>query len=99
MLKVRIRQPNFVESAMNVGISSENAQFLQAQVAAGSFASPEEALNAAVNLLRRHEALRAKIQRGCEQLDRGEFLEFDDDGLAEYFEKMFGADPRRDTGE
>ena len=84
---------------MNVGISSENAQFLQAQVASGSFATPEEALDAAVNLLRRHEAWRAKIQRGCDQLDRGEYLEFDDDGLAEYFQEVFGTDPRRDSGE
>jgi Arc/MetJ-type ribon-helix-helix transcriptional regulator len=79
---------------MNIDISAENAQFLQAQVAAGSFASAEEAVDVAVSLLRRREALRASILRGCDQLDRGDCLEFDEEGLAGYFQQLFGFDPR-----
>ncbi len=74
---------------MDLHISAENAQFLQDQVAAGSFPTPEAAVDAALEMLKRHVAVREKVRRGCEQLERGEYLEFDDEGLDKYFQELF----------
>ena len=75
---------------MQFDLSSENAQFLQSQVAAGTFATPQAALDAAIALLKRQAEIYAHVRRGCEQLDRGEYTEFDDEGLAAYFGQLFG---------
>jgi hypothetical protein len=74
---------------MNLQISAENAQFLQEQVAAGTFATPEAAIEAAFDVLKRQTALRERIQRGCDQLDRGEYLEFDEARLDNYLREIF----------
>lgn len=84
---------------MHVDISAGSAQFLQDQVASGSFQSPDAAVEAAIGLLRRHAEIRAKIQRGCDQLDRGEYIEFDDEGLTEFFAGLFGPEAVGDAAQ
>lgn len=73
---------------MDLEISAENAQFLQDQVAAGSFPTPGAAVDAALEMLKRQAELRAKLQRGLDQLDRGEYIELDDEGLDKYFAEL-----------
>jgi len=70
-------------------LTPDNAQFLQDQVATGQFASGDEAINAAVALLRRQAALRAKIERGIHQLDNGQYVDLDEEGLDRFFEELF----------
>lgn len=76
---------------MQFDISPENAQFLQSQVAAGSFHTEDAALEAAIRLLKRQAEIRAHVLRGCEQLERGEYTEYDEQGLSEFFSSLFGA--------
>jgi hypothetical protein len=38
--------------------------------------------------LRRHEQLIAKLKEGRRQLDEGEYVEFDEAGLREFFEGL-----------
>lgn len=68
---------------MNVQITPELAKFIDEQVNAGRFASPDEAVNAAVERMRDQEVLVAgeireedlqAIERGLAQLNRGEGL-------------------------
>ena len=61
------------------------AKILASHVAAGSFASTDEALRAAANLLeqdaekrKKIEALRAMLQVGIDQADRGEMVDADE---------------------
>ena len=84
---------------MSLQISAENEQFLQQQVETGFFVTKEEALNAAIDLLKRSGSLRAQIDRGTSQLESGDFLEFDENSLDGYFDQLLavasGAEPKQ----
>jgi len=76
---------------MQFQLSPENAAFLESQVALGSFKSPDAALEAAITLLKRRAELRDHVVKGCDQLDRGEYIEFaDDQSLEKFFSTLFG---------
>lgn len=77
---------------MDIQLSPGSFQFLQNQVAAGAYPTTTAALDAAVEMLRRRAALREKLQRSLDQFDRGEYREFDDDSLDDWFRSIFGAD-------
>jgi hypothetical protein len=73
---------------MNLQISAENAQFLREQVAAGTFPTAEAAIAAAFDVLKRQTALRERLQLGIDQLERGEYIELDDEGLDRFFAEL-----------
>ena len=72
-------------------LTPENSQFLMQQVAAGVFQSNDEALNAAVALLRRQSDLRTKVLAGVAQLDAGDYQEFDGPELNAYFAALMAS--------
>jgi Arc/MetJ-type ribon-helix-helix transcriptional regulator len=74
---------------MFAGLTAENADFLRDQVAAGEFGNDSEAMNAAVALLRRRAALKAKLRRSAEQLENGDYIDLDDEGLDRFFDELF----------
>jgi len=74
---------------MQVELSPENVAFLQSQVAAGRFDSGESALNAAIGLLKKRSELLAKIDRGIEQFNNGQYIELDEEGLEKFFNELF----------
>lgn len=57
---------------MTIQIEREHEQFVRELVAAGSFADEAAVIEEALSLLRSREELRAKIQVGIDELDRGE---------------------------
>lgn len=58
---------------MKIELSAQAEQFIQQQVDSGRYASPEEAVEAAIRLWRdRTEELRREIHVGIDELDRGE---------------------------
>ena len=57
---------------MNSNLSPENEQFLEQAVSVGMFHNRDEALDRAVELLRRREQLLRDVNKGIEQLERGE---------------------------
>jgi Arc/MetJ-type ribon-helix-helix transcriptional regulator len=73
---------------MNPELSPENASFLKDQVATGAFPSGDAAINAAIELLRYQTELRSKVTRGVAQLERGEYADFDDEGLDRFFRDL-----------
>ena len=67
---------------MNLTIKPELENFIQQEILAGKYASPDEAIEAALNLLQSKNAteqlateLRAQIGSAVAQLDRGEGLD------------------------
>ena len=62
---------------MSSGLSPENEQFLARAVSAGVYHDRDEALDDAVNLLRRREKLIEDVNHGIEQIDHGETVPFD----------------------
>jgi antitoxin ParD1/3/4 len=77
---------------MQISLTPEVEQLLQREMATGRYRSENEVLREAVQLLsardRRVEELRTQIQVGRDQLDRGEYSEFDEESLAQFFEGL-----------
>ena len=57
---------------MSSNLSPENEQFLEHAVSVGTYHDRAEALDRAVDLLRRREQLVRDVNEGIEQLERGE---------------------------
>ena len=73
---------------MQVEISPQNNEFIDRQVARGEFRDRRAALDAAVDLLRRRTDTLEKIDSGRQQLDAGEFNEYDDETLKTRFDQI-----------
>ena len=69
---------------MQVEISPQNNEFIDRQVARGEFRDRR----AAVDLLRRRTDTLEKIDNGRQQLDAGEFNEYDDETLKTRFDQI-----------
>ena len=70
---------------MNVSIPSNLESFVHSLVVSGSYADPGEVVGEALLRFKRHEELRREIQVGIDQLDRGEFAEYDENWLSAIF--------------
>ena len=62
---------------MSTNLSPENEHFLEHVVSAGMYHDRGEALDSAVELLRRREQLIRDVNQGIEQLQRGEGVPLD----------------------
>jgi antitoxin ParD1/3/4 len=68
----------FGEPPMSIAIPPEITAKVQAFVASGAYANENEVLDQALDLLERRDQLRAIIQVGLDELDRGESLDGDE---------------------
>ena len=77
---------------MQIVLSSEVEQLLRNELATGRYRSENEVLLEAVQLLsardRRLEELRGQVQIGRDQIDRGEYTEFDEAGMQQFFKGL-----------
>ena len=62
---------------MNVSLPPEQFAVVQQLIASGRFATAEDAVAEGIRLLASNERLRAQIQAGSEQADRGEIADHD----------------------
>ena len=58
-------------------ISNDNSQYLDDAVQKGTYSDRSEALNQAVDLLKKRDQLRAEVQAGSDQADLGDLLPAD----------------------
>jgi len=68
--------------------SSELVQLIEQELDTGRYASPGEVLLDAMKLLRERHGFDAEIQTGVDQLARGEFVEYDREGLKAMFAEL-----------
>ncbi len=84
---------------MTVEIPSEYQQFVANAIACGEFKTEGEVVAEALRILEERrqttEYLRREMQVGLDELDRGEYVEFDEVSLKEFFEQV-KAEGRRD---
>jgi antitoxin ParD1/3/4 len=77
---------------MSTSFSPELEELVRQELASGKYASENELLVEAVRLLaerdRRRDELRQQLQIGRNQLDRGEFTEYDDSSLRQFFDEL-----------
>lgn len=69
-------------------LSSDSESFIQQQVALGLYRDRTDAIEAGVELLRQQKALLDRLDEGRRQLDDGEYVEFDREGLRQFFEGL-----------
>ena len=68
---------------MSSNLSPENEQFLEHVISLGIYHNRGEALDKAVELLRRREQLIRDVDEGIEQLERGEGVRLDIEAVKE----------------
>jgi Arc/MetJ-type ribon-helix-helix transcriptional regulator len=77
------------EDAMSLGLSPHNEQFIEQVVARGDFHDRGQALDQAVELLRRRQELLDHIDEGARQLRGGEGIELHgDEELRAFFNRI-----------
>lgn len=70
-------------SSMNVSLTPEHEKFIKDAVASGNYATQSEVVREGLRLLQQRQreddealaALKAQLQRGVEQAERGEFVD------------------------
>jgi putative addiction module CopG family antidote len=63
---------------INVSIPTELEPFVEGAVQQGTYHDPAEVVAEALRLLARREQLLRDVKAGVEQLDRGEYLEYEE---------------------
>lgn len=83
----------------NINLTHEQDEFVESIVRAGEYQNASEAIRDAVRALQQRrredalklERLRMRIEAGIDDLDRGEFVDVDDEDLEAYFDSLRGA--------
>jgi Arc/MetJ-type ribon-helix-helix transcriptional regulator len=76
-------------------LSSDSESFIEQQVALGIDRNRTDAIEAGVALLRTRRDLMNRLAESRRQLDEGEYVEYDDEGLRHYFEQLIArAEPK-----
>jgi len=69
-------------------LSQETEAFIEQQIALGAYRDRTDAIEAGVELLRQRKALVDRLAESRRQLDEGEYVEFDEEGLRQFFEGL-----------
>jgi Arc/MetJ-type ribon-helix-helix transcriptional regulator len=62
--------------------------FIQQEIALGAFQSREDLLGAGVALLKQRRDLINRLAESRRQLDEGEYVDYDEEGLHQLFEEL-----------
>ena len=88
---------------MNVSIAPEQKRFISGLVKKGRYVTSGEVVREGLRLLQereyvkslRDQEIRKKLQEAVDEIERGEYLELDRDGLKAFFEKVMREGRRR----
>jgi len=88
---------------MNINLGTQWEKFISGHVDSGRYLSASEVVREGLRLLQEHEQfrqvrleqLRKEVDKGVQALDRGEYIELDDRGLNEHFDKVKARGRRR----
>jgi putative addiction module CopG family antidote len=83
---------------MDVSIPSDLEGFVADLVRTGSYHDPAEVVGEALQALKKVKELRQSIQAGMDELDRGEYVEYDDSSLARFVEDIKTLEASRYAG-
>lgn len=77
---------------MNLPLNHDQQELIRQKVESGLYSSPNEVISTALRLLDQYdhtvEELRKDVQEGVDQLDRGEYTEYTDETLHQFFEEI-----------
>jgi Arc/MetJ-type ribon-helix-helix transcriptional regulator len=69
-------------------LSPDTESFIQQEITLGAFQSREDALEAGIMMLKHRRELMNRLVESRRQLDVGDYVEYDDDGLRQLFEEL-----------
>jgi Arc/MetJ-type ribon-helix-helix transcriptional regulator len=73
---------------MSVDIPAEYLPFVQKAVASGRYESEGAIIGEGLKLLALSERELELVQKGFDDIERGDYIELDDEGLAKFFEDI-----------
>lgn len=73
---------------MSSELSPDTESFIASEIALGVYPSRHDAIEAGIALLKKRRELLEKLDEGQRQLDAGEYVDFDEDGLRLFFEGL-----------
>jgi Arc/MetJ-type ribon-helix-helix transcriptional regulator len=73
---------------MSSELSPDTESFIAGEIALGSFPSRNDAIEAGIELLKKRRQLMDRIAESRRQLDEGDYVEFDQEGLRLFFEGL-----------
>jgi antitoxin ParD1/3/4 len=77
---------------MNITLSPQLEEIVRRMVESGGYDSPEDVIRQALELLDRRDKnlawLRKEVQKGLDQLERGEYTVYDEQGLKDLAERV-----------
>jgi Arc/MetJ-type ribon-helix-helix transcriptional regulator len=71
-----------------LSLSHDSESFLQQQVALGAYRDRTDAIEAGVELLRQRKWLLDRLEESQCQIRDGEYVDFDEEGLCQLFERL-----------
>jgi Arc/MetJ-type ribon-helix-helix transcriptional regulator len=71
---------------MSIDIPAEFLPYVRDVIASGQYPSESALVGEALKLLRERDRDRKLVEEGLNELDRGEYLEFDEEGLQRFLD-------------
>jgi Arc/MetJ-type ribon-helix-helix transcriptional regulator len=78
---------------MSIDISPEHRDFVREELENGHFASEQELIDEAIELLRSRQGVLRKLKNGVEQLERGEGTEYSSNDRQRFVADTLGKTP------
>ena len=69
-------------------LSPDTESFIASEIALGAYPSRHDAIEAGIALLKKRRELLEKLDEGQRQIEAGEYVDFDEDGLRLFFEGL-----------
>ena len=77
---------------MSISLPPDIEEYIQGEVASGRFESTDAVLYEAINTLKERERQRAELrkdlQAAVEQIENGDYIEYDRESLRDFFEEL-----------
>lgn len=77
---------------MNLSLTPCQEKLIRQKVESGDYSSPDEVIDAALRLLEMRDkkmtSLREDVQAGLDQLERGEYVEYTEETLDQFFDEI-----------
>jgi len=73
---------------MSADLSPETESFIQQEIALGVYPDRAHAIEAGVDILRQKKWLRDRLAESQRQIRDGEYVDYDEDGLRLFFDRL-----------
>jgi putative addiction module CopG family antidote len=83
---------------MDVSIPGDLEDFVVELVRTGSYHDPTEVVGEALQAFKKQKELRQAIQAGMDELDRGQYVEYDDSSLTQFVKDIKTIETSRYAG-